>query len=116
MLDKLAAWKGDFLGIEDNPDDSLAKDQFESMVENQQVVLDWDLTRQYRTGTRALGRRHSNIKINALVFTERWTILIQWWSGQPAVWLNLIQVTSMGPNTASYCNRVGARRVDWRWW
>ncbi|MEZ8020466.1 glycosyltransferase [Vibrio splendidus] len=98
MLDKLAAWKGDFSV------DNLTihgQDQFESMVENQQGVLILGSHLGNIELCRALGRRHSNIKINALVFTEhaeRFNSVIK--AVNPQSDLNLIQVTSMGPDTA----------------
>ncbi|MFS1460060.1 glycosyltransferase family 2 protein [Vibrio lentus] len=98
MLDKLAAWKGDFSV------DNLTihgQDQFESMVENQQGVLILGSHLGNIELCRALGRRHSHIKINALVFTEhaeRFNSVMK--AVNPQSDLNLIQVTSMGPDTA----------------
>ncbi|MCK8071944.1 glycosyltransferase family 2 protein [Vibrio sp. 1CM23M] len=98
MLDKLAAWKGDFSA------DNLTihgQDQFESMVANQQGVLILGSHLGNIELCRALGRRHSNIKINALVFTEhaeRFNSVMK--AVNPQSDLNLIQVTSMGPDTA----------------
>ncbi|MEC7307926.1 glycosyltransferase [Vibrio sp. BS-M-Sm-2] len=98
MLDKLAAWKGDFSV------DNLTihgQEQFESMVENKQGVLILGSHLGNIELCRALGRRHSNIKINALVFTEhaeRFNSVMK--AVNPQSDLNLIQVTSMGPDTA----------------
>ncbi|SBS62376.1 glycosyltransferase family 2 protein [Vibrio atlanticus] len=98
MLDKLAAWKGDFSV------DNLTihgQEQFESMVENQQGVLILGSHLGNIELCRALGRRHSHIKINALVFTEhaeRFNSVMK--AVNPQSDLNLIQVTSMGPDTA----------------
>ncbi|MGI9885882.1 glycosyltransferase family 2 protein [Vibrio chagasii] len=98
MLDKLAAWKGDFSV------DNLTihgQDQFENMVANQQGVLILGSHLGNIELCRALGRRHSNIKINALVFTEhaeRFNSVMK--AVNPQSDLNLIQVTSMGPDTA----------------
>ncbi|NOI93045.1 glycosyltransferase family 2 protein [Vibrio splendidus] len=98
MLDKLAAWKGDFSA------DNLTihgQEQFESMVANQQGVLILGSHLGNIELCRALGRRHSNIKINALVFTEhaeRFNSVMK--AVNPQSDLNLIQVTSMGPDTA----------------
>ncbi|MEZ9571097.1 glycosyltransferase [Vibrio splendidus] len=98
MLDKLAAWKGDFSV------DNLSihgQEQFESMVANQQGVLILGSHLGNIELCRALGRRHSNIKINALVFTEhaeRFNSVMK--AVNPQSDLNLIQVTSMGPDTA----------------
>ncbi|MFA0148647.1 glycosyltransferase family 2 protein [Vibrio lentus] len=98
MLDKLAAWKGDF-SVENLT--IHGQDQFESMVENQQGVLILGSHLGNIELCRALGRRHSNIKINALVFTEhaeRFNSVMK--AVNPQSDLNLIQVTSMGPDTA----------------
>ncbi|NOJ04031.1 glycosyltransferase family 2 protein [Vibrio splendidus] len=98
ILDKLAAWKGDFSA------DNLTihgQEQFESMVANQQGVLILGSHLGNIELCRALGRRHSNIKINALVFTEhaeRFNSVMK--AVNPQSDLNLIQVTSMGPDTA----------------
>nr|WP_253820860.1 glycosyltransferase family 2 protein [Vibrio sp. 99-70-13A1] len=98
MLDKLAAWKGDFSV------DNLSihgQDQFESMVENKQGVLILGSHLGNIELCRALGRRHSDIKINALVFTEhaeRFNSVMK--AVNPSSDLNLIQVSSMGPDTA----------------
>ena len=98
MLDKLAAWKGDFSV------DNLTihgQDQFENMVANKQGVLILGSHLGNIELCRALGRRHSNIKINALVFTEhaeRFNSVMK--AVNPQSDLNLIQVTSMGPDTA----------------
>ncbi|TKF29381.1 glycosyltransferase family 2 protein [Vibrio kanaloae] len=98
MLDKLAAWKGDFSA------DNLTihgQEQFESMVANKQGVLILGSHLGNIELCRALGRRHSNIKINALVFTEhaeRFNSVMK--AVNPQSDLNLIQVTSMGPDTA----------------
>ncbi|OEE06994.1 glycosyltransferase family 2 protein [Vibrio cyclitrophicus] len=98
MLDKLAAWKGDFSV------DNLTihgQEQFESMVANQQGVVILGSHLGNIELCRALGRRHSNIKINALVFTEhaeRFNSVMK--AVNPQSDLNLIQVTSMGPDTA----------------
>lgn len=98
MLDKLAAWKGDFSV------DNLTihgQEQFESMVKNEQGVLILGSHLGNIELCRALSRRHSNIKINALVFTEhahRFNHVMK--SVNPSSDLNLIQVNTMGPDTA----------------
>lgn len=98
MLDKLAAWKGDFSV------DNLTihgQDQFESMVDNEQGVVILGSHLGNIELCRALGRRHSHIKINALVFTEhaeRFNSVMK--AVNPNSDLNLIQVSSMGPDTA----------------
>lgn len=98
MLDKLAAWKGDF-SVENLT--IHGQDQFENMVANKQGVLILGSHLGNIELCRALGRRHSNIKINALVFTEhaeRFNSVMK--AVNPQSDLNLIQVTSMGPDTA----------------
>jgi predicted LPLAT superfamily acyltransferase len=98
MLDKLVAWKGDFSV------DNLTihgQDQFESMVDNEQGVVILGSHLGNIELCRALGRRHSHIKINALVFTEhaeRFNSVMK--AVNPNSDLNLIQVSSMGPDTA----------------
>ncbi|MFB9215997.1 glycosyltransferase family 2 protein [Vibrio sinaloensis] len=98
MLDKLAAWKGDFSV------DNLTihgQEQFQDMVDNQQGVLILGSHLGNIELCRALGRRHKDIKINALVFTEhaeRFNTVMK--AVNPNSDLNLIQVSSMGPDTA----------------
>ncbi|KAB0286423.1 glycosyltransferase family 2 protein [Vibrio fortis] len=98
MLDKLAAWKGDF-SVENLT--IHGQDQFEKMVNNEQGVVILGSHLGNIELCRALGRRHSNIKINALVFTEhaeRFNSVMK--AVNPNSDLNLIQVSSMGPDTA----------------
>ncbi|GAA5645399.1 glycosyltransferase family 2 protein [Vibrio proteolyticus] len=98
MLDKLAAWKGDFSA------DNLTihgQEHFDAMVERQEglVILGSHLGNLELC--RALGRRHSQVKINALVFTEHAERFNQVMKAvNPNSELNLIQVSSMGPDTA----------------
>ncbi|WP_315905215.1 glycosyltransferase family 2 protein [Vibrio fluvialis] len=98
MLDKLAAWRGDFSA------DNLTihgQEQFQSMVEKQQGVLILGSHLGNIELCRALGRRHANIKINALVFTEhaeRFNAVMK--AINPSSELNLIQVSTLGPDTA----------------
>lgn len=98
MLDKLAAWKGDFSV------DNLTihgQEQFQEMVDNNQGVLLLGSHLGNIELCRALGRRHKHIKINALVFTEhaeRFNTVMK--AVNPSSDLNLIQVSSMGPDTA----------------
>ena len=98
MLDKLAAWKGDFsvknLTIH-------GQEHFESMIERQQGVVILGSHLGNIELCRALSRRHSHIKINALVFTEhaeRFNSVMK--AVNPNSELNLIQVSQMGPDTA----------------
>ena len=98
MIDKLAAWKGDF-----NVDNLTihGQDQFQEMVDNKQGVLLLGSHLGNIELCRALGRRHKHIKINALVFTEhaeRFNTVMK--AVNPKSDLNLIQVSSMGPDTA----------------
>lgn len=98
MLDKLAAWKGDFSV------DNLTihgQEHFQSMVEQQQGVVLLGSHLGNIELCRALGRRHADVKINALVFTEhaeRFNRVMK--AVNPNSELNLIQVSSMGPDTA----------------
>ncbi|MDC5819050.1 glycosyltransferase family 2 protein [Vibrio europaeus] len=98
MLDKLAAWKGDF-----NVDNLTihGQEHFQEMVDNNQGVLILGSHLGNIELCRALGRRHSHVKINALVFTEhaeRFNTVMK--AVNPSSELNLIQVSSMGPDTA----------------
>lgn len=98
MLDKLAAWKGDF-----NVDNLTihGQEQFRTIVENKQGVLLLGSHLGNIELCRALSRRHKHIKINALVFTEhaeRFNTVMK--AVNPNSELNLIQVSSMGPDTA----------------
>ncbi|EPR4992513.1 glycosyltransferase family 2 protein [Vibrio navarrensis] len=98
MLDKLAAWKGDFsahnLTIH-------GQQQFDQMVANKQGVVILGSHLGNLELCRALGRRHTDVKINALVFTEhaeRFNAVMK--AVNPSSELNLIQVSSLGPDTA----------------
>ncbi|WP_061035647.1 MULTISPECIES: glycosyltransferase family 2 protein [Vibrio] len=98
MLDKLAAWQGDFdvsnLTIH-------GQHHFESMAEKQQGVVILGSHLGNIELCRALGRRHSHVKINALVFTEhaeQFNAVMK--AVNPSSELNVIQVSSMGPDTA----------------
>ena len=98
MLDKLAAWKGDFSV------DNLTihgQEHFQEIVDNKQGVLLLGSHLGNIELCRALSRRHSHIKINALVFTEhaeRFNAVMK--AVNPNSELNLIQVSTMGPDTA----------------
>ncbi|WP_017045144.1 glycosyltransferase family 2 protein [Vibrio ordalii] len=98
MLDKLAAWKGDFsvknLTIH-------GQELFQTLAERKQGVLLLGSHLGNIELCRALGRRHSHIKINALVFTEhaeRFNAVMK--AINPNSELNLIQVSRLGPDTA----------------
>lgn len=98
MLDKLAAWKGDFsvknLTIH-------GQELFQALAERKQGVLLLGSHLGNIELCRALGRRHSHIKINALVFTEhaeRFNTVMK--AINPNSELNLIQVSRLGPDTA----------------
>ncbi|HDY7868351.1 TPA: glycosyltransferase family 2 protein [Vibrio vulnificus] len=98
MLDKLAAWKGDFsaqnLTIH-------GQNQFDKMIENQQGVVILGSHLGNIELCRALSRRHTHVKINALVFTEhaeRFNAVMK--AVNPNSELNLIQVSHLGPDTA----------------
>jgi len=98
MLDKLAAWKGDF-----NVDNLTihGQEHFQGMVDKNQGILLLGSHLGNIELCRALGRRHSHIKINALVFTEhaeRFNTVMK--AVNPNSELNLIQVSSLGPDTA----------------
>ncbi len=98
MLDKLAAWKGDF-----NVDNLTihGQEHFEAMAEDNQGVLILGSHLGNIELCRALSRRHAHVKINALVFTEhaeRFNTVMK--AVNPNSELNLIQVSSMGPDTA----------------
>lgn len=98
MLDKLAAWKGDF-----NVDNLTihGQDHFQEMVDNKQGVLILGSHLGNIELCRALSRRHTHVKINALVFTEhaeRFNTVMK--AVNPNSDLNLIQVSTMGPDTA----------------
>ncbi|AXN03685.1 MULTISPECIES: glycosyltransferase family 2 protein [Vibrio] len=98
MLDKLAAWKGDFsvknLTIH-------GQESFQTLAKRKQGVLLLGSHLGNIELCRALGRRHSHIKINALVFTEhaeRFNAVMK--AINPNSELNLIQVSRLGPDTA----------------
>ncbi|PMJ92957.1 glycosyltransferase family 2 protein [Vibrio sp. 10N.261.55.A7] len=98
MLDKLAAWKGDF-SVENLT--IHGQEHFEEITkQNQGVVLLGSHLGNIEL-CRALSRRHSHVKINALVFTEhaeRFNSVMK--AINPNSELNLIQVSHMGPDTA----------------
>ncbi|MCF1427578.1 MAG: glycosyltransferase family 2 protein [Shewanella sp.] len=98
MLDKLAAWRGDFtpanLTIH-------GQEHFERLVEGKQGMLLLGSHLGNLELCRALSRQNTNIKINALVFTqhaEQFNKVMQ--AINPDADVNLIQVSSLGPSTA----------------
>ncbi|MEZ8968512.1 glycosyltransferase family 2 protein [Vibrio breoganii] len=98
MLDKLAAWKGDY-NIENLT--VYGQEHFQGMVDKNQGILILGSHLGNIELCRALSRRHSHIKINALVFTEnaeRFNTVMK--AVNPNSELNLIQVSSLGVDTA----------------
>lgn len=98
LLDKLAAWRGDF-----NVDNLTVhgQEQFEPIIEQKRGVLLLGSHIGNIELCRALSRRHTHLKINALVFTEhaeRFNAVIK--AVNPKSELNLIQVSKIGPDTA----------------
>lgn len=98
MLDKLAAWKGDFslnnLTIHNQDIIREAKNQQRGCVILGSHLGNLELFR-------ALSNRHHDLKINALVFTghaQRFNALMK--AINPDSNLNVIQVNKMGPDTA----------------
>lgn len=98
MLDKLAAWKGDFsvknLTIHHEDVITAAKNQPRGCVILGSHLGNLELCR-------ALSKRHNNLKINALVFTEhaqRFNAVMK--AVNPDSGLNIIQVSEIGPDTA----------------
>ncbi|CAH0529173.1 glycosyltransferase family 2 protein [Vibrio hippocampi] len=98
MLDKLAAWSGDFsfdnltIHGQQHVDQILAQDQGVLILGSHLGNLEL---------CRALSKHYSSVKINALVFTEhaeRFNSVMK--AVNPDSELNLIQVSSMGPDTA----------------
>lgn len=98
MLDKLAAWRGDF-SAENLTVHGL--EHFDHIVEQQRGVVILGSHLGNLELCRALSRRHTHIKINALVFTEhaeRFNAVMK--AVNPKSDLNLIQVNELGPDTA----------------
>ncbi|MGF1755268.1 glycosyltransferase family 2 protein [Vibrio makurazakiensis] len=98
ILDKLAAWKGDYsvknLTIH-------GQEHFDGITERKEGVVILGSHLGNIELCRALSRRHSHIKINALVFTEhaeQFNAVMK--AVNPSSELNLIQVNQMGPDTA----------------
>jgi predicted LPLAT superfamily acyltransferase len=98
MLDKLAAWKGDFciknLTIHNKDVISKAKNSTRGCIILGSHLGNLELFR-------ALSKRHQDLKINALVFTEhaqRFNAVMK--AVNPDSSLNVIQVSKIGPETA----------------
>ncbi|GLO61997.1 acyltransferase [Vibrio sp. MACH09] len=98
MLDKLAAWKGDYSF------DNLSiygQDDAQSLIDNKQGALLIGSHLGNIELCRALSRHYTDLKINALVFTEhaqQFNSVLN--AINPDSNLNLIQVSSIGPDTA----------------
>ncbi|WP_428773834.1 glycosyltransferase family 2 protein [Vibrio sp.] len=98
MLDKLAAWKGDFSAANLTIH---GQQLFNQMAESKQGVVILGSHLGNIELCRALSRRHSSIKINALVFTEhaeQFNAVMK--AVNPNSEMNLIQVSHIGPDTA----------------
>ena len=98
MLDKLAAWRGDYtfenLTIH-------GKEHFDKVAASQQGIVVLGSHLGNLELCRALGRQYDNVKINALVFTEhaeRFNSVMKAVNADSE--LNLIQVSQLGPDTA----------------
>jgi len=98
MLDKLAAWKGDYsvknLTIHNEEAIKQAKSNARGCVIFGSHLGNLELFR-------ALSKRHKDLKINALVFTEhaqRFNAVMK--AVNPDSSLNVIQVSKIGPETA----------------
>ncbi|PSW06882.1 glycosyltransferase family 2 protein [Photobacterium lipolyticum] len=98
MLDKLAAWRGDF------SEKNLTLhgfENFEALVHQDRGIVIIGSHLGNLELCRALSRRHENLRINALVFTEhaeRFNAVMK--AVNPTSDLNLIQVSQLGPDTA----------------
>ncbi|MGF1734848.1 glycosyltransferase family 2 protein [Photobacterium satsumensis] len=98
MLDKLAAWRGDF-----SFDDLTihGKEHFEQLTASKQGIVVIGSHLGNLELCRALGRQYDNVKINALVFTEhaeRFNTVMKAVNSESE--LNLIQVNQLGADTA----------------
>ena len=110
MLDKLAAWRGDFnvnnLTIH-------GQEQLKTLVEEKRGLLLLGSHLGNIELCRALSRRHTHLKINALVFTEhaeRFNAVMK--AVNPKSELNLIQVSTIGPDTAIMLQQM-IERGEW---
>ncbi|WP_425509194.1 glycosyltransferase family 2 protein [Vibrio ziniensis] len=110
MLDKLAAWRGDF-----NVDNLTVhgQEQLTPLIEQKRGVLLLGSHLGNIELCRALSRRHTHLKINALVFTEhaeRFNAVMK--AVNPTSELNLIQVSKIGPDTAIILQQM-IERGEW---
>ncbi|MGF1904385.1 glycosyltransferase family 2 protein [Aliivibrio salmonicida] len=98
MLDKLAAWRGDF------SDKNLTVhgvEHYEELFNREKGIVMLGSHLGNLELCRALSRRHKDLKINALVFTEhaeRFNAVMK--AVNPQSEVNVIQVGKMGPDTA----------------
>ncbi|MBL4829359.1 MAG: glycosyltransferase family 2 protein [Aliivibrio sp.] len=98
LLDKLAAWKGDF------SDKNLTVhgiEHYSALMERERGIVLLGSHLGNLELCRALSRRHKELKINALVFTEhavRFNTVLK--AVNPDSELNIIQVANIGPETA----------------
>lgn len=98
MLDKLAAWRGDF------SDKNLVvhgTEHYEALSKREKGIVMLGSHLGNLELCRALSRRHKDLKINALVFTEhaeRFNAVMK--AVNPQSEVNVIQVSKMGPDTA----------------
>ncbi|MUJ36200.1 glycosyltransferase family 2 protein [Aliivibrio fischeri] len=98
MLDKLAAWRGDF------SDKNLTVhgiEHYQILAQREKGIVLLGSHLGNLELCRALSRRHTHLKINALVFTEhaeRFNTVMKTVNPQSEV--NVIQVSKIGPDTA----------------
>lgn len=98
MLDKLAAWRGDF------SDKNLTVhgiEHYQTLAQREKGIVLLGSHLGNLELCRALSRRHTHLKINALVFTEhaeRFNTVMKTVNPQSEV--NVIQVSKIGPDTA----------------
>ncbi|MCE7554257.1 glycosyltransferase family 2 protein [Aliivibrio fischeri] len=98
MLDKLAAWRGDF------SDKNLTVhgiEHYQTLAQREKGIVLLGSHLGNLELCRALSRRHTHLKINALVFTEhaeRFNTVMKTVNSQSEV--NVIQVSKIGPDTA----------------
>lgn len=98
MLDKLAGWRGD---LSTQNITLHGSEHLEALTKSKQGIVILGSHLGNLELCRALSRDYKNIKINALVFTqhaERFNSVMK--AVNPDSDLNLIQVNSMGPDTA----------------
>lgn len=110
MLDKLAAWRGDF-----NTDNLTVhgREQLQPFMDQKRGVLLLGSHLGNIELCRALSDHHTHIKMNALVFTEhaeRFNAVMK--AVNPKSDLNLIQVSKIGPDTAIMLQQM-IERGEW---